>query len=167
MRHRLARSAGGARSCGDCSSTSACPRPCGESTTRKKLAKVTNGPSGGSLSQMPGFSPDHSTVPAKTIGSAIVLSSSSWPALCPAPSLTHVHRIEDVDGRDTPRDERPRGRDQWAGSRSRFFSVHVGDDRRLPCARVRGLAWRLRASLRRYSPQIHPEKGAAPAPRTV
>src|SRR6266566_5126486 len=42
------------------------------------------------------------------------------------------------------------------------FSVHVRHDRRLPCARVRGLAWRLRASLRRYSPQIHPEERDAP-----
>src|SRR5262249_32702538 len=35
------------------------------------------GPSDVSLSEMPGFSPDHSTVPEKTIGSAISLSSLS------------------------------------------------------------------------------------------
>src|SRR5262245_17523526 len=68
----FARSAGGLASCGDCMSTSACPRPCGESTTRKKLASATNGPSGFSFSEMPGFSPDQSTVPGKLIGSAIV-----------------------------------------------------------------------------------------------
>src|SRR5262245_63719728 len=66
-----ARSAGGFASWGDCNSTSACPRPCGESTTRKKLASATNGPSGFSFSEMPGFSPDQSTVPGKLIGSAI------------------------------------------------------------------------------------------------
>src|SRR5262245_8769645 len=51
-------------SSGDSRRTRAWPRPCGETTTRKKLTRVTNGPSGLSLRYMPGFSPDQSTVPA-------------------------------------------------------------------------------------------------------
>src|ERR1043165_8589094 len=50
---------------------SAWPLPKGESITRKKLATETNGPSGDSFSEMPGFSPDHSTVPGKLIVSAM------------------------------------------------------------------------------------------------
>ena len=40
----------------------------------EKLASATNGPSGVSFSEMPGFSPDQSTVPGKTIGSAMASS---------------------------------------------------------------------------------------------
>src|SRR4051812_2256821 len=45
---------------------------------RKKLARTTNGPSGFSFSDMPGFSPDHSTVPAKTTGSATTFLPVWW-----------------------------------------------------------------------------------------
>ena len=53
--------------------TAAWPRPKGDCTTRKKLASETNGPSGDSLSEMPGFSPDHSTLPGNWIVSAMLL----------------------------------------------------------------------------------------------
>jgi hypothetical protein len=49
--------------------------PCGDRTTRKKLASVVKGPSGCCLSEMPGFSPDHSTCPGNTIVSAMASSS--------------------------------------------------------------------------------------------
>src|SRR5438045_5349570 len=45
--------------------------------TRKKLATETNGPSGVSFSEMPGFSPDHSTIPGKLIASAMLCSCCS------------------------------------------------------------------------------------------
>ena len=72
-KQKFPRSAGGLASWGDCSSTRAWPRPCGDNTTPKKLARATDEPSGISFSEMPGFSPDHSTVPERAIGSAMVL----------------------------------------------------------------------------------------------
>ena len=44
------------------------------------LAAVTNGPSGLCFNEMPGFSPDHSTVPGKLTASAI-LSSRKFPVM--------------------------------------------------------------------------------------
>src|SRR5258708_9542360 len=41
----------------------ACPLPCGEWTTRKKLMSETNAPSALSFRYMPGFSPDQSIDP--------------------------------------------------------------------------------------------------------
>src|SRR6185436_17233589 len=63
---------------GDSSSTSAWPRPYGETTTRKKLTSVTKGPSGLSFRYIPGFSPDQSIAPG-WIGISAVMARHDTP----------------------------------------------------------------------------------------
>ncbi len=61
--------------CGSSNMKAAWPFPCGEVTTRKKLMRLTNGPSAASLRYMPGFSPDQSTCCGLNGGLAIFFSS--------------------------------------------------------------------------------------------
>src|SRR5919108_3120482 len=72
----------GSRPCGSIKTTTPCPPPCGEYTTRKKLTRHVNGPDSSSLRYMPGFSPDQSTTPGWISWSAMYVSSSAGDRRC-------------------------------------------------------------------------------------